>query len=507
MTFLDTLVKTPLASVAGWTLIHSLWEGAIIALIVAITLSLIRSSSARYIVASVGMLVMLVCSIATFIEMWPARESADSVRTYPDARINFANSSDVPSFPSIRNRLENLPPWTAPFWMAGVLILSVRHLRNWTAARTLQRTGVCSAPDIWQQRLVDLAALIRVSRPVMLLESGLAGVPSVVGQLRPVILMPAGLLTSLPVAQIEAILLHELAHIRRHDYLVNMLQLAVESLLFYHPAVWWISGIMRAEREHCCDDMVVATGGDAYQYALALAAVEQTLFDKTTRGAPKPALAASGGNLVKRIHRLLYPMNKTTTALTPLLSVALLMMATSVALVAWQEKAPPAQVTRQSPYVKWLNEEAVYIITDQERAAFQQLTTDDERSQFIQQFWLRRDPTPGTDENEFKTEHYRRIAFANEHFTSQAGMAGWKTDRGRIYIHFGPPDELETHPAGDRPFPFERWRYRWIQNIGNDVYMEFEDRTSNGEFQMTLDPAQAIRTSEPADHTGQRSRQ
>ncbi len=340
MTFLDTLVKTPLAAAAGWTLIHSLWEGAIVALIVVVTLSLVRSSSARYVIASLAMLVMLACSIATFIEMWPAAGAPDSVKSYQTARINFANSSEAPSVP-IRNRLENLPPWTAPFWMAGVLILSIRHLRNWTAARTLQRTGVCAVPDVWQHRLIGLAARIRVSRPVMLLESGLATVPSVVGQLRPVILMPAGLLANLPVQQIEAILLHELAHIRRHDYLVNMLQLAVESLLFYHPAVWWISGIMRAEREHCCDDMVVATGGDAYQYALALAALEETLFDKTTRHAPEPALAATGGNLVKRIHRLLYPMKKTTTALTPLFSVALLMMATSVALVAWQEKAPP----------------------------------------------------------------------------------------------------------------------------------------------------------------------
>ncbi len=116
------------------------------------------------------------------------------------------------------------------------------------------------------------------------------------------------------------------------------------------------------------------------------------------------------------------------------------------------------------------------------------MTTDDERSQFIQQFWLRRDPTPGTPENEFKTEHYRRIAYANERFSTQTGMAGWKTDRGRIYIEFGPPDEKEIHPAGDRPFARENWRYRYIQNIGNDVNIEFEDRTSNGEFRMTMDP-------------------
>jgi len=155
----------------------------------------------------------------------------------------------------------------------------------------------------------------------------------------------------------------------------------------------------------------------------------------------------------------------------------------------------------ETPYRKWLNEDVVYIITDEEKAAFKRLSTDDERQQFIEQFWLRRDPTPDTEENEFKEEHYRRIAYANEHYAS--GIPGWKTDRGRTYIVFGPPDEIESHPSGgsyERPYeegggttstyPFEQWRYRYLEGIGNNIVIEFVDTTMSGEYHMTMDPSE-----------------
>ena len=155
----------------------------------------------------------------------------------------------------------------------------------------------------------------------------------------------------------------------------------------------------------------------------------------------------------------------------------------------------------ETPYRKWLNEDVAYIITDEERTAFKRLQTDEEREQFIEQFWLRRDPTPDTVENEFKEEHYRRIAYTNENFAS--GIPGWKTDRGRIYITYGPPDEKETHPSGgtyERPseegggttstFPFEQWRYRYIEGIGTDINIEFVDPTMSGEYRMTMDPSE-----------------
>ncbi|HZQ94896.1 MAG TPA: GWxTD domain-containing protein [Candidatus Sulfotelmatobacter sp.] len=150
------------------------------------------------------------------------------------------------------------------------------------------------------------------------------------------------------------------------------------------------------------------------------------------------------------------------------------------------------------PYKKWLDEDVAYIITDEERAAFKQLSNDEERDNFIEAFWQRRDPTPDTEENEFKEEHYQRIAYANEHFA--AGVPGWKTDRGRIYIVFGKADEVESHPSGgsyQRPmeegggetstFPFETWRYRYIEGIGQEVIIEFVDTCMCGEYHMTMD--------------------
>ena len=155
----------------------------------------------------------------------------------------------------------------------------------------------------------------------------------------------------------------------------------------------------------------------------------------------------------------------------------------------------------ETPYKKWLNEDVLYIITDEEKQAWKRLATDEEREQFIEGFWLRRDPTPDSAENEFKEEHYRRIAYANERYAS--GIPGWKTDRGRIYITFGPPDENESHPSGgsyERPaeegggttstFPFEKWRYRWIEGIGTDIIIEFVDPTMTGEYRMTMDPSE-----------------
>ena len=155
----------------------------------------------------------------------------------------------------------------------------------------------------------------------------------------------------------------------------------------------------------------------------------------------------------------------------------------------------------ETPFRKWLNEDVTYIITDEERTTWKRLATDEEREQFIEQFWLRRDPSPDSQENEYKEEHYRRIAYTNERYAS--GIPGWKSDRGRIYITFGPPDELEDHPSGgtyERPieegggttstFPFQKWRYRWIEGVGQDINIEFVDTTMTGEFRMTMDPSE-----------------
>ncbi len=165
--------------------------------------------------------------------------------------------------------------------------------------------------------------------------------------------------------------------------------------------------------------------------------------------------------------------------------------------IAKKQKALERELA--GPWKKWMNEDVTYIITDEERQAFKRLKTDEERQQFVEQFWLRRDPTPDTEENEYKEEHYRRIEYANDHYAS--GIPGWKTDRGMIYIKYGPADEVESHPSGgsyQRPYeegggetstyPFEDWRYRYIEGVGTNVIIEFVDTTMTGEYKISLDP-------------------
>jgi len=180
-----------------------------------------------------------------------------------------------------------------------------------------------------------------------------------------------------------------------------------------------------------------------------------------------------------------------------------------MALAAWHLTPNPRPVSSQTdqkvdnPWEKWLNEDVVYIISDEERVAFARLKADEERKRFIEQFWARRDPTPETPRNEFKEQYYRRIAYANDHWAGN--LPGWKTDRGRIYIRYGPPDEIDSHPSGgsySRPesegggtamtYPFEDWRYAHFEGLGS-LNIEFVDLSGSGEFRMTLDPKEKYR--------------
>jgi GWxTD domain-containing protein len=166
-----------------------------------------------------------------------------------------------------------------------------------------------------------------------------------------------------------------------------------------------------------------------------------------------------------------------------------------------KKKAGKALKELDKQYKEWLNEDVIYIISPEERTAFLQLDTNEEREQFIEQFWLRRSGNPDLPDNDFKEEHYRRIAYANEHYAS--GIPGWRTDRGRIYIIWGPADEVDSHPTGgtyDRPFdegggstttyPWELWRYRYLEGLGNNVELEFVDPSSSGEYHLTMDPGE-----------------
>jgi bla regulator protein blaR1 len=234
MNLLHTIVESPMAAPLGWALLHSLWEGAIIAAVLATALAVLPSPRARYVAGCAAMLALAAGFALTLLRMMPAvAQGLGPANATSFFWWNPPSGADAPA--PFYAGLVALVPWLAPVWLAGVLIFALRHAAGWISVSRLRRRGVCCVPQRWQRELARLRARLGVSRPVLLLESCLAEAPMVLGHLRPAILMPIGLLAGLPPAQIEAILLHELAHIRRCDYLVNVMQRAAECLFSTTP--------------------------------------------------------------------------------------------------------------------------------------------------------------------------------------------------------------------------------------------------------------------------------
>ena len=305
---IQTLLSQPWVERVGWTLIHFLWQGAAIALLYALgrwRAGESRSGQVRYAVACAALAAMVAAPVITFslLSQSVPAPSNPYVGNVPalSSPLTVEQGSTTPvQTEAIQVWRDQVMPWLVVAWLAGAIVFWARLLGGWAIATRMRSTFVRPAPAEWQEKLDQLKTRIRVSRPVRLLVSALVQTPTVVGWLRPVVLMPIGALAGLPAEHVEALLAHELAHIRRHDYLVNILQSIAESLLFYHPAVWWISGHIRNEREVCCDEVAVSINGDAIAYACALAGLESRRPAHFT-----PALAADGGALRDRIARLL----------------------------------------------------------------------------------------------------------------------------------------------------------------------------------------------------------
>ena len=310
MTPLQSLVLHPLAQALGWTLLHFLWQGALLGLMAWLALTLLRRASARarYGMACAFLVLMVAAPVTTFISL-PRQAGVRqgdlnlSVAAASPARISLPTPrlSD-----RVKATLDPSLPWLLLGWAAGVLLLSTRFLGSWVQVQRLRRRSASPVPAEWHLVLSRLCRELQLSRTVRLLQSAAVEVPTALGWLRPVILLPACALAGLSPLQLEAILAHELAHIRRGDFLVNLLQSLVEVLLFYHPAVWWLSARIRAERELCCDDVAAELCGDPLLLARALTDLE------ALRETPAPtpthlALAANGGSLMHRVRHLLYP--------------------------------------------------------------------------------------------------------------------------------------------------------------------------------------------------------
>jgi uncharacterized protein (TIGR03435 family) len=332
----------------GWTLVHFLWQGLSIALLYAAARRIVarRSSpNSRYLLACAALAAMMAAPLATWRLMQQPDASpgaAYQIRGIPptSSTTGVAAATLPDSVRATEPRVEpaQFLAWIVIVWLAGAAAFWLRLAGGWVVATRMRSMLVRRAPPEWQEVLRRLGAQIRLSRPVPLLVSALVQVPTVVGWLRPVVLVPVGALGGLPAEYLEALLLHELAHIRRHDYLVNMLQSVAEALLFYHPAVWWVSGHIRAERELCCDDVAVSFSGNALTYARALAHLESYRSSHLSA-----SLAANGGSLADRIARLLGQSRPAVrTGLGPVVVTIAVLLATAVYGLFGQSGTPPA---------------------------------------------------------------------------------------------------------------------------------------------------------------------
>ncbi len=352
--------------VIGWALVHSLWQGALVAALYGCFASLARDAAAnvRYVAACAALALMLVLPITTaFVgfrassfpnsragslkgDVWaealqlrggaegfgktaPVEAERDAGREAASPRGDFGRWA--------AERFDVLLPLLVWAWAAGVFLLALRVAGGWFSLRRLEASASAVAEE-WRESLGSLARRMGVARAVRLCQSALVEVPTVVGHLRPLILIPASALTGLSPEQLAAVLAHELAHVRRYDYLVNLLQTAAETLLFYHPAAWWVSHRVRAEREHACDDVAVRVTGDVLLYARSLAQMEQL---RRERGeTPALALAANGGSLMQRIQRLIQVKTDAHTR-SPLVAGSLLLVMLCGALVGARAILPP----------------------------------------------------------------------------------------------------------------------------------------------------------------------
>ena len=296
--------------ITGWTLLHFVWQGALLGLAIAGILWLCRrrSANARYAVASGGLVALLAAPVVTAAVLWQAARTFEPLRRTDSAAAREPGGGStsghalVPrgSVDAIQYRLAAVLPGLVAVWLAGVSLLLVRMGGGLWRVHRLHEAGLAAPASRWQEVAARLALRLGFVDAVRVVESRLVGTPTVVGWMRPIVLLPVAALANLTPAQVEALLAHELAHIRRHDHLVNLLQSLGQTLLFYHPAVWWVSGRIRAEREHCCDDVALGMSADRVGYAAALAALEEWRGHEAA-----PVVAATDGPLSGRVRRIL----------------------------------------------------------------------------------------------------------------------------------------------------------------------------------------------------------
>ncbi len=329
----------------GWTLLHSLWQGVLVAVFLALAMWLLKGASPRlrYGVACSALVLMATSPVFTWVRLGQTPPQVSEVSRH-DAPRPAASAPATPLPPLDASNLDHALPWAVGLWAIGVVILSLRLAGGWAWLHWLRRRPrTMPGPDKIQLCLLRLCDRMGLASNIRIyLCEGVRG-PTVMGWLRPVILVPPAAVLGMTPEQMEMILAHELAHILRHDYAINLIQSCVEVLLFYHPAVWWISSKIRQERELCCDDLAVHTTGDALDYATALTRLESLCLQDPSHpsSAKRLLLAATGGSFMNRIHRLILPI--TPIQLAPRAGLVLLLLfvgAFALQARTWRHQAP-----------------------------------------------------------------------------------------------------------------------------------------------------------------------
>jgi beta-lactamase regulating signal transducer with metallopeptidase domain len=345
----------------GWALLHSLWQGVAVALVLAFVLGILRraTAQARYLAACAAMLLLLAPPVYTLSRSREKGSSATELRALHRAlpRLEPSSVGEADGVSAHHRSRLSILEWTRPnlptvvaIWTVGVAVFSIRLTGGWVQARRWVRLDTCPLAGALIGRLCERMG---VRSSVALFESSRVAVPMVVGWLRPAILVPVAALSGLTPLEMEAILAHELAHIRRHDYLVNLGQCVIETLMFHHPATWWISRVIRREREHCCDDIAVRACRDRLVYARALAAMEGL---RTPVFSLSPA--ASGGDLLARISRILKPVQESMKPVRMLLALVVVLAFVPIWLVRAGEKteadpgSPWSELDANEPFQK-----------------------------------------------------------------------------------------------------------------------------------------------------------
>lgn len=293
----------------GYTLLHSVWQAFVIVSIIIIILRFVPSnqSNARYLIASLGLLVITTLSIGTFIYRYAGSNNStfSTAAAYQNDVMGPLNAVAITTigqyFTLAKTFIQSSIPFFVMAWVLGTFLFSLRILTGLVFVEKLRQQSVLLQNE-WSQRIQKLAQQLNINRMILLAESSVIEVPVVIGYLKPMILIPIGMSTSLSTEQLESIFLHELMHIRRKDYLINLLQAFVEAVYFFNPFVWIISGLMKREREHCCDDAVVQLHGNPTAYAHALATLEEVRLSKAGLSL---SLAENKNHLLNRIKRIM----------------------------------------------------------------------------------------------------------------------------------------------------------------------------------------------------------